>query len=122
MDFGPIIPVLRFFDEAKMREFYLGFLGFTVTFEHRFEPNTPLYLGVKRGQCVLHLSEHHGDGTPGSNVRIATDSLDAFHAELAGKAYKYNRPGIELQPWGLRELSVQDPFGTRLVFFDPAYV
>lgn len=122
MDFGPIIPVLRFFDEAKMREFYLGFLGFTVTFEHRFEPNTPLYLGVKRGQCVLHLSEHHGDGTPGSNVRIATDSLDAFHAELTGKAYKYNRPGIELQPWGLRELSVQDPFGTRLVFFDPAYV
>ena len=65
MNFGPIIPVLRFFDEAKMREFYLGFLGFEMTFEFRFEPETPLYLGVQRGDCLLHLSEHHGDGTPG---------------------------------------------------------
>lgn len=111
--------MLRFFDEAKMREFYLGFLGFDVTFEFRFEPDTPLYLGVKRGDCLLHLSEHHGDGTPGSNVRIATNSLDAFHAELTAKRYKYYRPAIEQQPWGLREMKVQDPFGTRLVFFEP---
>lgn len=119
MKFGPVIPVLRFFDEAKMREFYLGFLGFAVTFEFRFEPETPLYLGVKRADCLLHLSEHHGDGTPGSNIRIMTDSLDAYHAELTAKRYKYYRPGIELQPWGLREMTVQDPFGSRLTFFSP---
>ena len=119
MNFGPIIPVLRFFDEAKMREFYLGFLGFEVTFEFRFEPETPLYLGVQRGDCLLHLSEHHSDGTPGSNVRIMTDALDAYHAELTAKRYKYYRPGIEMQPWGLREMTVQDLFGTRLTFFAP---
>jgi hypothetical protein len=119
MNFGPIIPVLRFFDEAKMREFYLGFLGFEVTFEFRFEPETPLYLGVQRGDCLLHLSEHHGDGTPGSNVRIMTDALDAYHAELTAKRYKYYRPGIEMRPWGLREMTVQDPSGTRLTFFAP---
>lgn len=119
MQFGPVIPVLRFFDEAKMREFYLGFLGFEVTFEFRFEPDTPLYLGVRRGDCLLHLSEHHGDGCPGANVRIMTNSLDAYHAELTAKRYKYNRPGIEQQPWGLREMTVQDPFGSRLTFFAP---
>lgn len=119
MNFGPIVPVLRFFDEAKMREFYLGFLGFEVTFEFRFEPETPLYLGVQRGDCLLHLSEHHGDGTPGGNIRIMTDSLDDYHAELTAKRYKYYRPGIEMQPWGLREMTVQDPFGTKLTFFAP---
>lgn len=119
MPFGPIIPVLRFFDEAKMREFYLDYLGFAVTFEFRFEPGTPLYLGVQRGAALLHLSEHHGDGCPGANVRIATDALDAYHSELTAKRYKYYRPGIELQPWGLREMIVQDPFGTRLAFFEP---
>ena len=68
MNFGPVIPVLRFFDEAKMREFYLEFLGFEVTFEFRFEPDTPLYLGVQRGNCLLvdrrqhHLRARCGEG------------------------------------------------------------
>jgi hypothetical protein len=39
-------PILRSFDEAKAREFYLDFLGFQVVFEHRFEPGMPLYMGV----------------------------------------------------------------------------
>jgi hypothetical protein len=36
MSLGPITPVLRCFDEAKTREFYLDFLGFKVDWEHRF--------------------------------------------------------------------------------------
>jgi hypothetical protein len=43
MSFGPVIPVLRIFDEAKAREFYIGFLGFKIDVEHRFEPGAPLY-------------------------------------------------------------------------------
>ena len=61
------------FDVAKAREFYLGFLGFSVDWEHRFEPELPLYMQVARGDCRLHLSEHHGDGAPGANVRIAIE-------------------------------------------------
>ena len=49
MAFHAPVPILRIFDEAKAREFYLGFLGFTVDFEHRFEPGTPIYLGISRG-------------------------------------------------------------------------
>jgi uncharacterized glyoxalase superfamily protein PhnB len=119
MQFGPVVPILRFFDEAKMREFYLGFLGFKLDFEHRFEPETPLYAQITRDNCVIHLSEHHGDGTPGSVIRIPTTELDAYHAELTAKRYKYYRPGIQLMPWGLREMTVQDPFGTKLAFYEP---
>ena len=111
------IPILRFFDESKAKEFYLDFLGFSVDWEHRFEPDLPLYFQVSRGSCTLHLSEHHGDGTPGSAIRIPVDDLDAYHAEISAKKYKYYRPGIEDMPWGLREMSVQDPFGNKLIFW-----
>ena len=52
------IPVLRIFDEAKAREFYLDFLEFALDWKHRFEPDLPSYMQVSREDCVLHLSEH----------------------------------------------------------------
>ncbi len=115
MQFRAPVPILRIFDEAKAREFYLDWLGFEVLFEHRFEPGTPLYMGVKKGDCVLHLSEHHGDGTPGTYVRIECPELEQFHASLA--PYKYYRPGLQDQEWGTREMVVQDGFGNKLIFY-----
>ena len=116
MKFGNTIPILRIFDETKARDFYVAFLGFTVDWEHRFEPNAPLYMQVSKDQCVLHLSEHYGDCSPGAAVRIETADIDALHADLTSKAYKYARPGINEPPWGTREVSVQDPFGNKLTF------
>ena len=116
MGFGKTTPIFRIFDEAKAREFYVDFLGFKVDWEHRFEPGTPLYMQVSNDGCVLHLSEHHGDCSPGAAVRIETSNLDEYHTQLASKAYKYARPGIELMPWGTRDMSVKDPFGNRLTF------
>ena len=116
MNFSKTTPILRSFDEAKAKEFYVGFLGFKVDWEHRFEPGLPLYMQVSRGGCVLHISEHHGDCSPGAAMRIEVDELDAFHQELMQKQYKHARPGIEDTPWGSRDMSVRDPFGNRLTF------
>jgi hypothetical protein len=60
------------FDVAKAREFYLDYLGFAVEFEHRFHDNAPLFMGISRDGLLLLLSEHHGDGTPGSHVRMTS--------------------------------------------------
>lgn len=109
-------PLLRIFDESRAREFYIDFLGFTIDFEHRFEADSPLYLGVSREGCELHLSEHHGDCCPGAAVRIDTVGLDDYHQELVGRNYKYYRPGIQDMPWGTRDMSITDPFGNRLIF------
>jgi hypothetical protein len=117
MPFHPVIPILRSFDEGKAREFYIDWLGFEVDWEHRFEPGTPLYMQVSRGDCVLNISEHHGDATPGSAVRILVDELEAFHAELQTRPYKNYRPGLEDQPWGNREMTVQDGSGNKLIFY-----
>jgi uncharacterized glyoxalase superfamily protein PhnB len=116
MRFGKPIPILRIFDQQKAREFYVDFLGFAVDWEHRFEDGLPLYMQVSKGDCLLHLSEHHGDSSPGAAMRIETEDLDAFRHELLAKQYKYVRPGIEETPWGTRDMSVRDPFGNRLTF------
>ena len=112
-------PILRMFDEDKAREFYLGFLDFAVNWEHRFEDNLLLYMEITRGECALHLSEHHGDSTPGSALRIQVDDIVAVHGELSAKDYNYARPGIEDTSYGTREVRISDPFGNKLIFFEP---
>lgn len=110
------IPILRIFSEEKAREFYLDFLGFTQDWQHRYAPTAPLYTQVTRGDLVLHLSEHHGDATPGAALLIPVDDIEALHAQLRDKDYPYARPGIRDEDWG-RILEVADPFGNRLRFW-----
>ena len=118
-DYAAPIPILRSFDEAKAKAFYCEFLGFRVDWEHRFGAGLPLYFQVSLGACVLHLSEHHGDATPGSALRIEVEDVEALAAALRAKNYGNARPGVEKQPWGMAECRVIDPFGNRLVFCQP---
>lgn len=110
------IPILRIFDVGKAREFYVGFLGFTVDWEHRFEDTAPVYMQISRGRLVLHLSEHHGDACPGSTVFVRLTGLDEYHREITAKGYRYMRPGVEIAPWNAKLMEVTDPFGNRLRF------
>ena len=115
---GKTTPILRIFDEAKAKEFYVDFLGFKIDWEHRFADDLPLYMQVSKDNCILHLSEHHGDCCPGGAVRIETTGLQEFQQELVAKRYKNARPGIGKPPWG-EEMCIADPFGNRLIFFTP---
>ena len=111
-------PILRIFDLAKAKAFYVDLLGFRIDWEHRFEPGYPLYMQVSRDGVRLHLSEHHGDGTPGQVVFVDITGLDAFHAELHAKG---SRAEIEPGPNpNMRVLSLWDPFGSRLRFAETA--
>jgi hypothetical protein len=85
--FTRTIPTLRIFDSVKAKEFYIGFLGFKVDFEHRFEPDLPLFMQISIGDVILYLSEHHGDCSPGAKIVIEMTGLAAYHAALAAKKY-----------------------------------
>jgi hypothetical protein len=84
------IPTLRSFDEAKAREFYLDWLGFSVDWTHRFEDWAPLRVNIK--------------------------GVREYHAELIAKKYKNNRPGLERPEWGGTEFTVIDPVNNRITF------
>src|SRR5690349_1412205 len=118
MTCGHPIPILRSFDEARAKSFYCDFLGFVVLFEHRFEPDLPHYMGLKLGACELHVSEHYGDATPGSAVRIPIDDVTRYARALGEKAFGNCRPGKPKQtPWGSLEVTITDPAGNRLTFY-----
>jgi len=95
VQFGRIVPVFRIFSLDKAREFYLDFLGFKVDWEHRFAPDLPVYMQVSRAGLAFHLSEHHGDGTPGSLAYVYMNGVEDLHRELNAKNYRHNRPGLQ---------------------------
>lgn len=108
-------PVFRSFDETKAREFYVDWLGFTWVGEYRADARAPLYAFLRLGAFHLHLSEHHGDATPGSTVMVHVDGLRDWHKSLLPNPNM--RPEVEALPWGL-QMQVTDPFGNRLRFLE----
>jgi hypothetical protein len=111
------VQLIRIFDAARARDFYLGFLSMTLDWEHRFHAGAPLYCQVSRGALRLHLSEHSGDASAGVNMLVYIKGVEAWQKELIGKNYKYNPAGPAGQDWGL-ECEVIDPFGNRIGFLE----
>ena len=114
--FGPAVPILRIFDDAEARAFYLDYLGFSVEWEHRFEPDLPLYLRISRSGCLLDLSQHYGDGTPGTSVWIRVADVVSFNDELLQQNHPRSRPGIDRNAPGGPTMTVIDPFSNHLRF------
>jgi len=117
--FDAVVPILRIFDIAKADEFHQGFLGFSVDRDHRFDANAPLYRQVSRGGLILHLGEHHGDGSPGARLRAMMRGVEASHREISAKGHRYMRPGLETTPWNTLETGAIDPFGNLIRFCKP---
>jgi len=115
-----IKPIFRIFDYDKAIEFYVGWLGFNIDWEHEFEPGTtPKYLQISLRDIIIHLSEHHGDGSPGSHINIDEfENLADYNRLLKDKKYKYGRPGLEIPEWNEKtiNMTVHDPFGNRITF------
>ena len=110
------IPILRIFDVAKAKEFYIDWLGFKIEWEHQFEADMPHYICISKDDIQLHLSEHYGDATPGSKVFIICSEIEKYFKELQSRPYKYYRPGLNKAFYGALCIDVTDPFGNRLSF------
>lgn len=110
-----VVPRFRIFDYKKAIEFYVDWLGFKIDWEHKFSDSSPIYMQVSRDGIVLHLSEHHGDCTPGSKAYITIDDAREFHREICAKNYKCNHPGLEMAPWNAPCFEVIDPFSNKLL-------
>jgi catechol 2,3-dioxygenase-like lactoylglutathione lyase family enzyme len=109
-------PAITTNNVAKANEFYPSFLGFEVDWDHSFDDNAPLYRQVSRGDLILHLSEHHGDGSRGARLRVMMRGVEEFQREISAKAYRYMGPGLEKTPWGRLETGAIDPFGNLSAF------
>jgi uncharacterized glyoxalase superfamily protein PhnB len=116
--FRQTIPILRIFSVEKAREFYDGYLGFTIDWQHRFDDRAPVFMQASRGGLVFHLTEHHGDCCPGSTVSVWMTGIEEFHRELTAKNYAYMRPGLQSTFYEAKLVEVIDPFGNRIRFHE----
>ena len=122
-ELGAPIPVLRIFDEQLARDFYARYLGFEIEFEHRYADDYPLHIGSSLSGCKLHLTEHHGDCSPVAKVRIPNANVTTFCKSLSQKDTRFVKPGGgRMMPWGMKECTLTDPFGNKLVFYEDAAV
>ncbi|MEV5826161.1 glyoxalase superfamily protein [Spirillospora sp. NPDC052242] len=99
-----VIPILRVADAAAAAGWYER-LGFTLRWEHRFEPGLPAFVEVARGGVRLFLSEHEGDARPDTLIYLRVRDVDAVAAEFGVRAAD--------APWA-REIELRDPDGNRL--------
>ena len=84
--------------------------------EHTFDERSPVYLQISKKNLILHLTEHHGDGCPGSTVFVWMKGIEAFHATITSRGYGYMRPGIEMTFYNSPVIEVTDLFGNRIRF------
>jgi len=101
-----IVPILPAKDAAASVEWYRQY-GFELDFEHRFEPHLPAYVGIKRDDAEIHLSEHIGDAPGPGLLYIWVDAVDPL-AAITGAT-------VGSMSWA-RDFEIADPHGNRLRF------
>ncbi len=111
----PAVPLLRMIDWTATRRHYVELLDATVNTISDDGDHTPRYVTLTLpGGARLHLSEHHGDGTPGASVLVAVADLDAHLASLTSTGH--GTPLAIADTDRGRSITVHDPAGNRLVF------
>ena len=106
-------PVLRVTNVREAIEFYTTRLGFTLGFIWP-DPSTPTYAGVNLGDVRVYLDECEADGT-GFEICFDVGNADElFEAQRANGVKVLAEPAD--RPYGIRDYSVEDPWGYRLTF------
>lgn len=99
-----VVPILRVADAASAVEWYRE-IGFEQVFEHRFADGMPAYVGIRRDEAFIHLSEHAGDAPGPGLVYVWVDAIDQLAEQF----------GIvpDEMPWA-RDIEVADLDGNRI--------
>jgi catechol 2,3-dioxygenase-like lactoylglutathione lyase family enzyme len=113
-----VFPQLRITNWKRTHQFYVDGLGFSVDWEHRFEPGFPVFAQLTREGLSLFLTEHSGDCQVGGAAYFVVDDVDALHAEIRSRGLQPKETPANT-PWGTREMTILDPDGNRLRFANP---
>ena len=110
------VPILPADDLAIAKQFYVGALGFDVTFEASDDGHTGL-LGVQRGTIQITLDcpmDGHGRN---ACVSLEVEDADRYYEEWRQRVSVKRPPKNE--EWGARTFSVTDPFGNTIFVMGP---
>ena len=108
-----VVPALRITDYARSKTFYTEGLGFTIDWEHRFEPHLPVFMEVSRDGMSFYLTEHSGDCQVGGLIHLMVSDVDSWYEELQQKGVVVKEPPSESLE-GVRDMTVVDPDGNQI--------
>lgn len=102
------VPVLRVSDAGTALRWYER-LGFEQEWTHRFEPDFPAFVSIRRGSpgtgVRIFLSEHRGDAGPNGLLYLRVSDIAPVATEF----------GAEIHDSGARyEVGLVDPDGNRV--------
>lgn len=118
--------LLRPADPGRSRRFYRDVLGLAVyrEFGPPDNPGVVFFLGggfleVSGHEVTSHEVSGHGDAAAGKSAMIWLQVRDvrAEHARLRVAGVPVLREPV-LEPWGLIEMWIEDPDGTRIVLVE----
>ncbi|MGI5128545.1 VOC family protein [Pseudonocardia sp. CA-107938] len=102
--------LLRSADPERLLAFYRDTLGLAIARE--FPGGTVFFLGNGQLEISGH-AEAAGPPSPGA-LWLQVRDLAAAHEQLAAHVVR----GRQLEPWGLHEMWITDPDGTRIVLVE----
>ncbi len=108
-----VVPALRITDYPRSKAFYTEGLGFTINWEHRFEPHLPVFMEVSRDDMSFYLTEHTEDCQVGGLVHLIVPDIDAWYTELRQKGLAIAEPPNESLE-GIRDMTLVDPDGNQI--------
>jgi catechol 2,3-dioxygenase-like lactoylglutathione lyase family enzyme len=107
-----MIPTLRITNYRRSLAFYTELLGFTVDWEHCYDPDTAVFMQVSRGGMTLFLTQHADDCDTGGLVHFFIPDVDAWYGELRRKGVPVRQaPHICIE--GHRMMTLVDPDGNQ---------
>lgn len=108
------IPVLRVGDYPKAKEFWTQVLGFRVTEEGGDPPQFGIFW---RDEIRVFVDAWQGadvEPSPGWRAYFHCDDVDALHADVKAAGAEISDPVDTV--YGMREVVITDPWGSRLCF------
>lgn len=110
-----IHPKLPMRDKAVTLDYYVNSLGFELAGADDY----PFYLMLRKDEIEIHFFEFKAlDPLENAGqVYIRTNDIEALNATfLANNVSIHPNGGLEVKPWGQKELSVLDPDNNLLTF------
>ena len=106
--------------------FYTGILDFTVVVQP--DPDEKAFMSkyalLRRGDSLLHLSSHAGDGVFGNRIYIRVENVAVLYDNFLSRGINIENPDcypavtipLTEQTWGMKEFSVRDHDGNKITF------
>jgi len=125
MNHWEIAPILGVSDVAAAVEFFCEKLGFERPERLYGEPGEPpVYTIVKRDGVSVHLQIRRDGifagprGVHDTDAMFTVDQVDALATQFAGRGVTFLR-GVQNEPYGMRDFTIETPDGHRLLFAQP---